>query len=120
VALVLGPAVYALAYLGFGASGDFAWIAACVALLTFGEVVFSPALSDMAIYLGDPRRFGRSFGLFGLVQTLGVALGPLLGGAVFDSLRDRHLTMWATFGGMMAVVAVAYAAFARRYDVRVQ
>jgi MFS family permease len=119
VALVIGPITYTLAYAALGLDDSFAWIALCVAVLTFGVVVFSPALSDMAVFLGDPKRHGRSFGLFGLMQTLGVSLGPLVGGAVFDALRDHHAAMWAVFAGGMACVAVAYDAFARRYAPRV-
>jgi hypothetical protein len=41
------------------------------------------------------------------------------GGTIFDHLRHQHLTMWATLAGLMACVTVAYAAFGRRYAVRV-
>jgi len=119
VALVVGPAMYTIAYLLIGSSDAFWWISACVAFLTFGEVIFSPALSDLAVYLGDPKRYGRSFGLFGFMQTLGISLGPLLGGTIFDHLRHRHQAMWAVLAGLMACVTVAYAAFGRRYAVRV-
>jgi MFS family permease len=119
VALVAGPTMYTLAYLVLGLSPSFWWIAACVAFLTFGEVVFSPALSDMAVFLGDPARHGRSFGLFGLMQTLGISLGPLLGGVIFDALRHHHAAMWAVLAVLMSFVALGYRAFSARYAPRV-
>jgi MFS family permease len=118
VALVVGPLTYTISYFLIGQSDAFVWIAACVAFLTFGEVIFSPALSDLAIYLGDPKRYGRSFGLFGFMQTLGISLGPLVGGTIFDHLRHHHAAMWSSLAIMMACVTVAYAFFGRRYAVR--
>ncbi len=112
-ALVLGPLIYTLSYLAIGASGGFAPLAAAVALLTAGEVIFAPALSDMAAHLGDPRRLGRAFGLFGLMQQLGVSLGPLVGGLLYDHARHSHLLMWGLIAGAMALLGVGYAMFAK-------
>jgi predicted MFS family arabinose efflux permease len=116
-ALVLGPAIYAIAYLAIGGSETFVALALAVALLTAGEVIFAPALSDMAAYLGDPRRMGRAFGLFGLMQSLGVSVGPLVGGLAFDHLRHDHLLLWGAIAGGMAIVGVGFASFARRYRI---
>ena len=110
-ALLVGPALYALAYLGVGFASGFTSLALAVALLTAGEVAFAPALADMAAHLGDPRRLGRAFGLFGLMQQLGLSLGPLVGGAVYDHLRHRHVVMWGAIAGGMAVVGLGYLAF---------
>lgn len=118
VALVLGPAIYTLAYLALGVTTSFSTVALAVAFLTFGEVIFSPALSDTAAHLGDPRRLGRAFGLFGLMQSAGVSVGPLVGGIVFDHLRDDHFAMWATLAAGMALVGLGYAAFSRRHEIR--
>jgi predicted MFS family arabinose efflux permease len=114
-ALVFGPALYTLAFLGIGAAGSFRGLALAMALLTAGEVVFSPALSDMAAHLGDPRHLGRAFGLFGLMQQLGLSMGPLVGGLVYDHLRGAHLAMWGTFAAGMVVIGAGYAAFASHY-----
>lgn len=114
-ALLMGPLLYTIAYFALGFAQGFGEIVAAVALLTIGEVVFSPALSDMAAYLGDPRRLGRAFGLFGLMQQLGVSMGPLVGGSVFDAYRHDQRMMWGILAACMAVVAVGYASFARRY-----
>jgi MFS family permease len=117
-ALVFGPLLYTLAYLSVGLAEGFGSLALAVALLTAGEVVFAPALSDMAAFLGDPQRLGRAFGLFGLMQQLGVAVGPLVGGAVFDHYRDQHFTMWAILAGGMALVGVGYFLFAMTWRER--
>jgi predicted MFS family arabinose efflux permease len=53
------------------------------------------------------------------MQTLGISLGPLVGGTIFDHLRHHHAAMWTTLAALMACVTVAYAAFGRKYALRV-
>ena len=113
--LVVGALLYAVAYLLFGGADGFGGLAIGMAILTAGEVLFAPALTDLAATLGNPERMGRAFGLFGFVQSLGLSLGPLLGGAVYDGLRTEHLAMWGLFACGMAMVAAAYAILGRRY-----
>jgi len=114
-ALTIGPAVYALAFLVVGASHSFGQLAFAIAVITAAEVIFAPALSDMAAHLGDPRHLGRAFGLFGLMQQFGLSMGPLVGGLLYDHLRTRPLLMWGTLSAGMAVLGLGYALFARRY-----
>jgi MFS family permease len=114
-ALMLGPLLYTMAYVGVGFATSFSTLALAVVVLTAGEVVFAPALADMAAYLGDPKRIGRAFGLFGLMQQLGLSLGPLVGGALFDRFGAAHLTMWGIIAGGMGLVGVGYWIFARTW-----
>ena len=113
--LVLGPALYAVAFLAVGASGSFPTLVAAMVLVTAGEVVFAPALSDMAAHLGDPRHLGRAFGLFGLMQQLGLSVGPLVGGLLYDHLRTTPLLMWGALSAGMSVLGIGYFVFARVY-----
>jgi len=115
--LVLGALLYAVAYIGFGFSATFTGMAIGMMVLTAGEVIFAPALTDAAATLGDPERMGRAFGLFGLVTTLGHSLGPLLGGVAFDLLRKDPLGLWGLMALGMIVVAVSYARFGRTTKV---
>ena len=111
-ALVAGPLLYIVAFLGMGAAGD-AWaLGAAVLLLTIGEVVVTPAQQSTVAELGDPSRLGRAFGVFGTMQMLGVAVAPVLGGLAYDHLRYRPLLMWACLASLPALLSVAYARFA--------
>jgi predicted MFS family arabinose efflux permease len=114
-ALIFGPLLYAIGFLAIGASHGFFQLALAMALITAAEVVFAPALSDMAAHLGDARHLGRAFGLFGLMQQLGLSVGPLVGGLLYDHLRHEPLAMWGAIAAAMAVLGVGYAAFARVY-----
>lgn len=116
-ALVLGAILYAVAYASFGLASTFAALGIGMLILTAGEVIFAPALSDTAATLGDPKRMGRAFGLFGLMQSLGISLGPLLGGSAFDAFRDQPMALWGVMVVGMLIVAVAYSRFGKRYRV---
>jgi MFS family permease len=114
-ALMLGPAIYAVAFLTVGASHGFGELAVAMAVITAAEVIFAPALSDMAAHLGDPRHLGRAFGLFGLMQQFGLSVGPLVGGLLYDHLRTRPLAMWGALSAGMVLLGIGYALFARRH-----
>ncbi|MCC6808318.1 MAG: MFS transporter [Deltaproteobacteria bacterium] len=118
VTLLGGPLVFALGYLGYGYVHTFAGMASCVALLTLGEVLFAPAQNDMAADLGDPKRLGRAFGLFGFMSSLGVSFGPLLGGALFDAFHTAPRVLWAIIAGGMASVALLFGVFLRRAPLK--
>lgn len=117
-ALILGPVMYAAAFLAVGASHSFVQLALAMVVITAGEVVFAPALSDMAAHLGDPRHMGRAFGLFGLMQQLGLSMGPLLGGLLYDHLRHTPLVMWGALSAGMVVLGIGYVIFARAHFAR--
>jgi len=112
-ALVAGAILYSFGYTLFGRAAGFSHLAVGMAILTVGEVIFSPALSDTAATLGDPRRLGRAFGLFGLVQSLGISLGPLVGGLAFDFLRARPEDLWVGLAAGMFLLGIAYSVFGR-------
>ena len=51
--------------------------------------------------------------VFGLVQQIGLSVGPLVGGIAFDSFHHQHRTMWGLIAAGMAAVGVGFLVFAR-------
>lgn len=110
-ALIIGPVLYAGAFALFGAASDFALLAAGIAVLSLGEVVFEPAEQTVAAELGDPRRMGRAMGLLGGMRMLGMALALLVGGAAIDHLHDAPLRGWTLLLCLPALQALLYLVF---------
>jgi MFS family permease len=60
-----------------------------MAIVTGGEIVVSPSLEAIAANLAPHNLRGRYLGFQGLLQSLGQALGPLLGGIGFQHFTGR-------------------------------
>jgi len=118
--LVLAALGYAAGDLLIGVSGGFAGVAIAILVITAAEVVFAPAHQTAAAETGDPAFRGRTFGVVGFAQILGVACGPLLGGLLLDGFGHHHLAMWGAIAGIAALLAGVCAIFARlhRREVR--
>jgi MFS family permease len=112
-ALVFASLVFAVGFGLIGAADGFAGGALAIAVITVGEVVFAPAHQSAAAQSGDAARLGKSFGLVGFMQMLGVAAGPLVGGAVFDAIGEHHMIMWGSVSVLCVVLAIVFVVYAR-------
>ncbi|HVK76903.1 MAG TPA: MFS transporter [Kofleriaceae bacterium] len=112
-ALVAASLVFAAGFALVGAAAGFASAALAIVAITVGEVLFAPAHQTAAAESGDAARLGKSFGLVGFTQMLGVAFGPLLGGALFDAIGHHHLWMWGVVAGLCVALAATFSAYAR-------
>ncbi len=111
-ALIIAAILFAAGFLLVGVADAFAVIALAIGVITLAEVLFAPAHQTAAAETGDPARRGRTFGVVGFCQMLGVALGPLLGGTLFDQIGGHHLALWGVFSAMAVGLAVTLAIFA--------
>lgn len=108
--LILGSLLYGVGYLSIGWVGGFGWALAAIAVVTAGEIVFSPLTLAVVADLSPEEQRGRYMGFFGLSQTLGISFGPFLGGVLLDSFPTNPPLIW----GMVALVAfIAAAGFYR-------
>jgi MFS family permease len=113
VALVSASLVFACGFGLIGAADGFAGGALAIAVITVAEVLFAPAHQAAAAESGDAARLGKSFGLVGFVQMLGVAFGPLVGGALFDAIGHHHMWMWGAVSGVCLALAITFVIYAR-------
>jgi MFS family permease len=103
-ALFLGSFLFGLGYLSLGWITSFGWSIAAIVVITLGELLFVPSAFSTVGRLASPDQRGRYMGLLGTGTGLGIAIGPLLGGALFDVSHDMPPLMWG------AIAAIAFAA----------
>ena len=92
------------------------FVGGMIAMLTItsAEVVFSPAHQTAIAEVSDPTRRGRTYGVVGFAQMLGIAVAPLLGGILLDTIGDQHGAMWLTIATIGGVQTLCFFAFVRR------
>ncbi len=114
--LAAGSLIYAAGYLSMAGALGFAGAATSVVIVTLGEVITNPPASALASLLSPPEKLGRNMGFFGAARGLGFALGPWIGGMLFDVFETRPLALWgsvACFGLAAAIAFVLLGRFGR-------
>jgi len=111
--LIVGAILYVASFLAIGAAAGWLGMAFAVAILTLGEVVLAPAQQAVVAEVQDPKRMGRAFGLLGLLQMLGVAIAPILGGIAYDHLKHDGMALWSLLAVLPAALTAGYVGLAR-------
>ena len=112
--LPLASLLGAIAFASLGAASGFAGAALAMVAITAAEVVFNPAHQTAIAEAADPARRGRAYGVVGFVQMVGIALAPLVGGVLFDTIGDHHVAMWSTIAVIGLGQTLCFIAFVRR------
>ncbi len=114
-ALILGSLLYAVGYLSFGWITQFGWALGAMAVITAGEIINSPVSLAVIGELSPRDQRGRYMGVFGLSETIGIAVGPLLGGILLDAFPFDPRLVWAPIASLALIAAVGYYWWARRF-----
>lgn len=101
-----------------GASTGFSGAALAIVVLTCGEVLFNPAHQTAIAETADRARRGRAYGIASFVQMIGIAVAPLAGGALLDTIGHHHATMWLAIAGIGVLQVACFTAFVRRRAAR--
>ena len=101
---------FALIGLGSGFSGG----AIAMLTLTAAEVIFDPAHQTAIAEISDPARRGRTFGVVGFCQMVGIAMAPLVGGILLDTIGHHHAAMWLVIAMFGVGQTLCFSAFVRR------
>jgi len=96
-----------------GAAHGFAGGAIAIVTLTCAEVLFDPAHQAAIAEVGDPAHRGRTYGTVAFVQMIGIAMAPLLGGVLLDTIGDHHVGMWLTIATIGLGQTLCFIAFVR-------
>lgn len=114
-ALMLGSLLYGFGYLSLGWITQFGWALAAMAVITGGEIIHAPVSLSVIGELSPEDQRGRYMGLFGLSQTIGMAVGPLLGGILLDAFPSDLKLVWAPIALIALIAAVGYRWWGRRF-----
>jgi EmrB/QacA subfamily drug resistance transporter len=119
----VGLAAFGLGSLLCGLAPSIGWLIAARALQAVGGTMLNPvSMAIIANTFPDPAERARAIGVFGSVSGLSLALGPILGGALVDTLGWRSI-FWVNVPIVVAAI-VCTALFvpesraprARRFD----
>ena len=114
-ALLLGMSVYTIGYMAMGFVGPYGLALGAMAIITMGEVLFSPMSMAVVGELSPKSWRGRYQGFYGLSETLGVSLGPTLGGLLLDSTApDGTLSVWLPIASVIMFAGLAFYAWGKK------
>jgi len=106
--MVMGALIYACGYLSFAWQAGFAGLIASVVVITVGEIIVNPSATAMSSLLSKPENLARNMGFFGLVRGVGFAVGPLVGGVLFDVYRGQPIRLWTVLASFGVAAAVGF------------
>ncbi|MER5940413.1 MFS transporter [Streptomyces sp. NPDC001928] len=121
MALVRGLAAIGLAFLPLAlvprgsSAAMLGSLIAAVALLAAGSAVVYPFEMDTIVALSGNRLVATHYGLYNTISGLGITLGNLVTGALWD-FAHRHHALWLTWTALTAIglaCAASVAALAR-------
>jgi MFS family permease len=115
--LPLASLLDAIGFALIGAASGFLGAAFAMVAITAAEVLLNPAHQTAIAEAADPARRGRAYGVVAFVQMVGIAMAPLVGGLLFDTIGDHHVAMWATIAAIGLGQTLCFSAFVRRRPV---
>lgn len=101
--LMLGMGVAMLAPLGYVLIEDIPILFGLRAFHGISIAAFATAYSALVVDFADPKRRGEIIGHMSLVNPLGMALGPMLGGWLYDAYGYSELFLVAAGLGMIGL-----------------
>jgi len=114
-ALMLASLLYGFGYLSLGWITQFGWALGAMAIITLGEIIHVPITLSVIGELSPQDQRGRYMGLYGLSETTGIAIGPLLGGVLIDTFPLNPKLIWAPIASIALIAAIWYGWWAHRF-----
>jgi EmrB/QacA subfamily drug resistance transporter len=102
----IGLAIFTLGSLACSLAPSLGWLVAFRALQAVGGSMLNPvAMAIVTNVFTDPRERAKAIGLWGSVFGLSVALGPVIGGVLVDSIGWRGV-FWVNIPFGIAAIAL--------------
>ena len=114
-ALALGSLVYALSFFSIAFARSYPAVLACMAAITLGELIATPAGTSLASLLAQPGKLGRYMGWYGLATSFGWSIGPFLGGLCLDVWSGQPFMLWGVIASFAAMASIGFMAHRDTY-----
>ena len=113
-AISMGAFLYAIGYFLVAFTNDFFTLAFCMAVISMGEIVVSPALSNLVANMSPENMRGRYMGVYGLFSSFGWSMGPLAGGVLMDAFVGTPIILWGGVASFAIAASIGYLALRSR------
>ena len=113
-AISMGAFLYAIGYFLVAFTNDFFTLAFCMAVISMGEIVVSPALSNLVANMSPENMRGRYMGIYGLFSSFGWSMGPLAGGMLMDAFVGTPIILWGGVASFAIAASIGYLALRSR------
>lgn len=115
-ALVIGALLYAIGYFSIAWVGPYGLAIGAIAVVTSGEICCTPSIMTVVGSLASSNWRGRYMGFIGMSETLGMSLGPLMGGLLLDRFSDRPIIIWGIPAILAVCAALAFSRFSKKFN----
>ncbi|MBI2850428.1 MAG: MFS transporter [Chloroflexi bacterium] len=109
MALVLGCLFYAFGFLSLAWVKSFLPSIGSIAIMVTGEMLFIPSALAVVGQMSGSADRGKTMGFYALCTTMGVSLGPLLGGFLLDKYPKTPLYLWGPISLCSFIAAIGFA-----------
>lgn len=107
-ALIVGSVLFAVGYGMMGLVGGFGSLALAMTVVTLGEVIAVPATMNLSANFATEETRGRYMGVYGLFNSFGWSLGPLVGGALLDASNRVSWIPWSGIALLSLFAALGF------------
>jgi MFS family permease len=112
-ALALGSLFYAAGWMMMGFVGPYALAVASMFVITLGEITVAPTSLAVVGEHSPPGLRGRYQGLFSISETMGISVGPFMGGILLDVFTTSGLPIWGIIGSFALAAAAGFLIWGR-------
>ncbi len=118
-ALVLGCLFYAAGFLSLTWVKAFIPAVGSIVIMVIGEMLFIPSALAVVGQMAGQDDEGKGMGFYGLCNTIGSSLGPLLGGFLLDRFPRTPLFLWGPISLCSLIAATGFGVW-RGYATKTQ
>jgi MFS family permease len=119
-ALIWGSVLFGAGYLSLSWITGFGWSVVYILVVTMAELLFIPSMSSVIGKLAEPEQRGRYLGFLGTGTGLGIAIGPVLGGALYDGSHGASLLLWGPLALITFVAGIGFLRWFSAYKKRLK